>query len=780
MNRTDERDARQPVPAEPGVPAAEPDLTATDQTGTDEPGTSTGESGSTDPPARMTAGTQVVVGAIPAQRPGVQPRPALLGRLNQASQKALVVVLTGTQGTGKTQLAASHARAMVAASWRLIAWVNARDSESVRVGLAAVADATGLSGGGSARSPADAGHAVRRWLEADGERCLLVFDNAEDLDVLRPFVPVEGAARVLITTDRESAADLGATVPVSVFSADEAHAFLEGRTGLADRTGAAALAAELGYLPLALDQAAGTIAGRRLGHGTYLQRLRATPVAEALVHDERTTEQPYPKRVAEAVLQSLEAVRAGDQSGVCTGVLEIVAVLSPGGVRRELLHAAGEAGALADGGYTADTALVDRAVEWLTARSLLTPAIDGRTVIMHGLVRRVICAALARRERLTEVCLAVGSVLKTRAEALAESPDRPAIRDIPQQVSALLASASAPGPGGGADQTLARLLLRLRFWALYYLIELRDSTPQAIAVGEALAADLDRALGPHHLETLNSQNSLAVAYRAADRVADAVPLLERTLVAQTRLLGADHLDTLMSQNNLAAAYRDVGRSVEAILLFERTLAARERLLGADDPSTLNSRGNLAAAYRDVGRSAEAIPLFEQILTAEERLLGPDHPDTLRSRGILAAVYQAADQSAAAIPLLEQILTARERLLGPDHPDTMASRTSLASAYRKCDQVARAIPLVQQNLAAQERLLGAEHPSALASRNNLASAYRATGRPAEAIPLFETNVAAYERLLGADDPKTVDSRHRLDLARRESVDQVGGNLEDDGA
>jgi tetratricopeptide (TPR) repeat protein len=774
VNRTDERDARQEVPAEPDVHAAAHDLTAAGQ-----PGTGAGESRTTEPLARMTADAQIVVGAIPAQRPGFQPRPALLGRMNQTSQKASVVVLTGAQGAGKTQLAASHARAMLAAGWRLIAWVNAQDSESVRAGLAAVADATGLSDDGSVRSPVDPGQAVRHWLEAGGERCLLVFDNAEDLDVLRPFVPVEGAARVLITAARESVADLGARVPVSVFSADEAQAFLEGRTGLADRTGAAALAAELGYLPLALDQAAGTIAGRRLGHGTYLQRLRAMRAGEGLVHDERGKEQPYPKRVAEAVLLSLEAVRAGDESGVCTGVLETVAVLSPGGVRRELLHAAGEAGVLADGGYTADTALVDRAVEWLTARSLLTPAIDGHTVIMHGLVRRVICAALARRERLTEVCLAVGSVLKARAEAVAESQDRPAIRDIPQQVSALLVS--APGPEGGPDQTLARLLLRLRFWALYCLIELRDSTPQAIALGEALAADLDRALGPNHLETLNSQNSLAVAYRAADRVADAVPLFERTLVAQTRLLGADHLDTLMSQNNLAAAYRDVGRSVEAILLFERTLAARERLLGADHPSTLNSRGNLAAAYRDVGRSAEAIPLFEQILTAEDRVLGPDHPDTLRSRAILAAVYQAADLSAEAIPLLEQILAARERLLGPDHTDTMASRTSLASAYRKCDQVAQAIPLVQQTLAAQERLLGADHPSALASRNNLASAYRATGRPAEAIPLFEMNVAAYERLLGVDHPKTVASRHRLDLAGQESAraeDAGGGPDEPD--
>jgi tetratricopeptide (TPR) repeat protein len=779
------------MPAELDVHAAANDLTVVRQ-GAD----GAEESRAKEPLASTTADDLIVVGAIPAQRPGFQPRPALLGQLNRASQGASVVVLTGTQGVGKTQLAAAYARARLAGGGRLIAWVNAQDSESVRVGLAAVADATGLSDGGSGRSPAEAGHAVRHWLEADGERCLLVFAGAEDPEVLRPFVPVEGAARVLITAARESVAYLGASVPVSVFSAEEALALLEGRTGLVDRAGAAAVAAELGHLPLALDQAASTIAGGRLGYGTYLERLRAMPVGEYLVHQERGKEQ----RVAEAILLSLEAVRAADQSGVCTGVLEIVAVLSPGGVRRELLHAAGEAGVLANGGYTADTALVDQALDWLTARSLLTLTIDGHIVIMHSLVKRVIRAALARRERLTTVCLAAASVLEARAEALAGSEDRVALRDIPQQVSALLDDAA--GPEGEVDETLARVLLRLRFWALYHLIELGDSMPQAIAVGEPLTADLDRVLGPSHLESLNSRNSLAVAYQAADRVAEAVSLLEQTLVVQTRLLGSDHPDTLMSQNNLAAAYRDAGRSAEAVLLFERTLAAREWVLGAGHPDTVRSRGNLAAAYRDVGRSAEAIPLFEQTLAAQEQLLGTGHPDTVRSRGNLAAADQAAGRSAEAIPLFEQTLADQERLLGPDHSDTMRSRNELASAYRKAGQVARAIPLVEQILSTRERLLGAEHPSTLGARNNLAAAYREAGRAAEAIPLFEQTLAACERLLGADDPRTRATRNNLALACQEAgrayqeasqaeqaadqqpnrslADQVGGDLQDDGS
>ena len=63
--------------------------------------------------------------------------------------------------------------------------------------------------------------------------------------------------------------------------------------------------------------------------------------------------------------------------------------------------------------------------------------------------------------------------------------------------------------------------------------------------------DLERLLGPGHPDTLNARNSLAAAYLAAGRAADAIPMFEQTLAVPQRQLGPDHPDTLTSQNNLA-------------------------------------------------------------------------------------------------------------------------------------------------------------------------------------------------------------------------------------
>ena len=662
-----------------------------------------------------------MVGDIPQVPPGFQPRAGPLAELDRAGGP-LVHAVTGIQGAGKTQLAAAYARAKLAAGWRLVAWLNAADPAVLRAGLAALAEELGVADGRTGQGGGDAGRAVRDWLERDGRRCLVVFDNALDPDAIRPLLPACGSARVLITGSRRPVASLGAGLPVDVFSPDEALAFLAQRTGLADTAGASALARELGYLPLALAQAAGAIAAQDLAYWTYLGRLRAMPVSARMT---REAGQPYPHGVAEAIILSLDSAHAGDRAGVDTGIMEITSVLSAGGVRRELLHDAGRAGVLVAGSDRAEVPadLVDAALARLAERSLLTFSLDGETVIAHPLVTRVVRDALAHTERLTAVGRNAACVLRNRAKSLVSSPDRRAVRDVAEQVAALQGTA---GPAGEADDQLAGMMLRLRSWELYYLAVLGDGGPETISAGEAVAEDSARMLGPDHPDTLASVNNLAIACQEAGRKAEAVRLHERALAGRVRVLGPEHPDTLASRNNLAIACQEVGRRAEAIRLHERALAGRVRVLGPDHPDTLASRNNLAAAYQQMGWAAEAITSFKRALAGREAVLGPDHPDTLASRNNLAAACQEVGWAAEAIALFEQALAGRARVLGPSHPDTLASRNNLGHAYQEVGRVPEAIALFEQALAAGTRALGPTHPTTVSSRVSLSSAYRDAG------------------------------------------------------
>lgn len=487
----------------------------------------------------------VVAGNIPQEPPAFQPREDLMARLRAAGPGVSIVrSVTGMRGVGKTQLAAAYARECRQAGWRLVAWVNAESAATTFEGLALVAARLGIDGAG--KTVETVGRDVRNWLEADGERCLVVFDNVTDPDVIEPYVPSVGAPQVLITSTESSVTALGRPLGVAVFTEEQSLAFLAERAGRPGEEGARALARELGCLPLALSQAAAVIAAQHLTYEVYLSRLRSYPAERYLP---KAKAQPYPRAVAEAILLSIDAVTAADPAGLCGDLLDLVAVLSTAGVSRDLLYLALPELA---------TDIVDEALGRLAAASLLAFGADDSTVTAHRLVMRVARERRARAGTLPALGVAACAALESSWLSLGEPwRNRMAARDFVQQVTALHGHLSPDLPPG---DPLVEGLLSLRMWALWALNELADSAVQAVGLGEPLAADSAHVWGETHPDTLHARINLATAYTVAGRAADAVPLLERALADQVRVLGEEHPNTLIARDRLGRAYAAVGRS----------------------------------------------------------------------------------------------------------------------------------------------------------------------------------------------------------------------------
>ena len=620
----------------------------------------------------------VVAGNVPQVPVAFQAREELMAGLRGAGPGASVVrAVTGMRGVGKTQLAAAYARARIDDGWRLVAWVNAEDTPAILNGLAVVADRLGMARPGRALEAV--GGEVRNRLEADGQRCLLVFDNVTDPDEVLPYVPAAGQAQVVVTSTDATAAALGRAMPVDVFTERESLGFLADRTGRGDPEGAGRLAEELGHLPLALAQAAAVIAGQRLTYPAYLERLRSYPAAAYLP---RVKGDPYPRGVAEAIGLSVDAVADADPAGLACHLLDVIALLAAPGVARELLYLGADAGAFTSGAEAVDAAAIDAAIGRLADASLVTFG-GGDTVIAHRMTMRAVRERAERAGRgfvrAAQACLLLDAARQAQREPRL---NRAEVRVFAQHVVALNAqvgSAVEGAPSAALGQALAERMLSLRVWALAFLNLAGDAVTQAVGIAEPLARDCAAALGESHPGTLSVRTQLGFAYRAAGRLDEAITEYERVLADRERQYGASHPDTLESVNNLGAAYDQSGRTAAAVELLERAVADRERLLGADDPITLTSRNNLATAYARAGRLPEAIEHQARSAADRERVLGAGHPDTLRSRNNLACVLQDAGRLTEALSLHERVAAEYERTLGPDHPETRTVRDNLAAA-----------------------------------------------------------------------------------------------------
>ncbi|HXC81107.1 MAG TPA: tetratricopeptide repeat protein [Trebonia sp.] len=359
-------------------------------------------------------------------------------------------------------------------------------------------------------------------------------------------------------------------------------------------------------------------------------------------------------------------------------MLDIVSLLAPEGVSRELLYGVTTIDAPAARfslsrrrrSIAVTRHAIDEALSRLADSSLLTFSTDGSVVTAHRLVMRVVRERRAHDGTLLAVGASANSLVGAAMHSFGQPWEhRDAARDLVRHVLTLderLASQLA-----GDSGPLAVRLIAARGWALGCLNLLGDSFGQSIELGEPLLADCLRLLGAEHEETRAIRHNLARAYVEDGREDRAIPLYEEEVAVSARVLGEDHPDTLISRNDLATAYGAAGRFEEAVPLIERTLAGYVRVLGDDHPDTLMARNNLAFAYDGTGRLAEAVALYERTLADRVRVLCEDHPDTLLSRNNLAGVYESSGRLGEAIALYEQTLADRMRVLGGSHPQALA-------------------------------------------------------------------------------------------------------------
>src|SRR5690242_5483933 len=223
----------------------------------------------------------------PAPSPLFGGRGNELRRVATSFENSRTVVLSGRDGIGKTRLAVEFAHRYGSYFPGGVYWLSFAVPEDVSLQVAACggAGALDLRADFAELALDDQLHLVLGTWQEETPR-LLLFDDCEEEEVLREWLPAAGGARVLVTSRRSSwdPALRTTTIPVGPLPRDEAAALLRSlRPDVAD--GAPILrriAEELEDMPLALRLAAGFLQRYRgsLSLDSFLEQLRSREVVE--------------------------------------------------------------------------------------------------------------------------------------------------------------------------------------------------------------------------------------------------------------------------------------------------------------------------------------------------------------------------------------------------------------------------------------------------------------------------------------------------------------------
>jgi tetratricopeptide (TPR) repeat protein len=698
------------------------------------------------------AGDLPAIWNVPHHRnPNFTGRGQELADLRAALTKERTAALTQTQaihglgGVGKTQLALEYAYRF-AADYQLVWWLRAEEPATLAADYAGLATPLNLPEK-EAKDQSAIIHAVRQWLDHHSG-WLLIFDNAQQPEALLEYLPQAPTGHVIITSRHPHWKNVANPLRVQVWPREESVAFLLRRTGAPDKPAAAAIAEELGDLPLALEQAGAYIEATGISLAEYLNLFRQ--YRRDLLQQYGPLELGYPHTVATTWEMAFEKVKA--ETPVAADLLKACAFLAPDNIPRPLLI---EGRQNLPQALTKALALpleVNKAVASLVRYSLIEASSE--TLSLHRLVQAVTRDRMPEEEKQTWAA----AVVKLMAQAFPEGTNPTDVRFWPACASLLPHALTAAEHAEEHEAELKDVALLFNQVGIYLYARAQYAAAEPL-YRRALEIR-EKQLGPNHPAVATSLNNLAGLLDAQGNYAAAEPLYRRALKIDEKQLGPDHPHVATSLNNLALLLHAQGNYAAAEPLYRRSLKIREQQLGPDHPDVAQSLNNLAGLLRDQGNYAAAEPLSRRALEIFEKQLGPDHPDVAQSLNNLALLLQAQGNYAAAEPLFRRALEIREKHLGPNHPAVATSLNNLAGLLDAQGNYAAAEPLYRRSLKIREQQLGPDHPDIAQSLNNLALLLQAQGNYAAAEPLYRRALEIREKHLGPNHPAVATSLNNL--------------------
>nr|MDZ8282241.1 FxSxx-COOH system tetratricopeptide repeat protein [Nostoc sp. ChiSLP01] len=680
-------------------------------------------------------------------------REIVLEEMGNALLTKKLAALSGLGGIGKTQTVIEYAY-RYRHEYQAILWVRAAFETELVSGFVRLAELFNLP----VSQEQDENlviAAVKQWL-ATHNGWLLIVDNADDITMLREFLPGAHQGYVLLTT-RAHATGIYQRIEIKKMSPEDGALLLLRRAKLIaeqagldgvseeERTLAETISREMDGLPLALDQAAAFIEETPSSLAEYLQFYREERAKLLAERGELAINHP-----SVAITFSLAFEKVVQRNSTAGDLIWVCAFLAPDAIPEEIFT--GGAAELGENLSQLANKPLDfaKVVKEAGRFSLIYRNATNKTLDIHRLVQEVLKADMDednRRLWAQRVVCTVTEVFPDAEYANWHECDRllphakVAIDWISQYQFEL--------------ETAALLLYRTG----YYLQE-RGQYAEAEPLYQTALSLRRRLLGEAHTDVATSYNNLAALYQSQGRYSEAEPLHQKALSLRRLLLGEEHADVARSYNNLALLYYSQGRYSEAEPLYQTALSLMQQLLGEAHPDIATTYNNLANLYYSQGRYSDAESLYQRALLLRQQLMREENPDIASIYHNLAVLYKSQGRYSEAEPLHQKALSLRRLLLGEEHPDVATSYNSLANVYYSQGRYSEAEPLYQTALSLTKRLLGEEHPDVATSYSNLANLCYSQGRYSEAELLHQTALSLYQRLLRREHPLIAISYNNL--------------------
>jgi len=467
----------------------------------------------------------------------------------------------------------------------------------------------------------------------------LIFDNAEELEMVSSFFPTGTTGNILLTTRRHATGTIAQQIRVEKMSIDEGALFLLRRAKIillstlckqidqADWQKAQEISRILSGLPLALDQAGAYIEETKCSLAEYLELYQKRRTD--LLTRRGTVSSGHPDSVTTTFSLLYERMKKNNNGAVA--LLKLCAFLHADAIPTEIICSNGSSELAPELlSIAGDLYERSRAIEELLQHSLLYRDMNANILTIHRLVQAVIKDSMTQDEQRYWAELTIQAVnhafpppedYTTWPTCQRYLPHAQACTELIRQWKITSVDAFHL-----LDKTAGYTFHRGQFEEAEQLFH------QLLLAQESIA-------DPEHpdINTLIIMNTIAGIYRIQAKYAEAEKLYLLTLYKCENIKDSTLLDLTSIYSGLGVVYEKQGKLSEAAKLHQQALPIYFQQ-GQETLKVATCLNDLAMVYRKQERFQEAETVYLQSLAIREKLLEANDPLVSESLNNIAVVY----------------------------------------------------------------------------------------------------------------------------------------------
>ncbi|MBN9395455.1 MAG: tetratricopeptide repeat protein [Candidatus Melainabacteria bacterium] len=616
--------------------------------------------------------------------PNFTNRTAELEKTSEGLVSHRMIWLHGITGTGKSELALQVASAN-ATSFDSIVWIDATTPESVD-------EAFGLLWRKLFKSKAvPLEHAVQEtidWLEQNGGRTLLIFDNYDPSGASTLSYPKHGESHVIVTSDVVPKHDANKflTINTDAFDPSAACDYLRKLTNLSEPE-AKAIYDLVGGIPIALEICANYIRATGVSVDQFLERARNAKWEDI----EKISVEIYGNVGFGKVLgNTLDTLVKEDPAAL--DLLRACACLGEGPIPRYVIE---RFSAFREEG---DNSVLDLSIARLAKYSLLKA--DPENVYVHKLVQRIVFEQTPEDDR-WKIRMRLAQVLIWIIDPLIQSNQIFDCLNLISHVSVFIDKNAVDGQNSNKLVQLSKFIgivlldtghpalaeewFRQSIWRCEAQIE------SVKGGGMGFMAKAFEQVEP------DGHSLLGASLLQQGKFDDAREELEQGLALQ-RKYGTDSADFARLLNYFADYERLTGQLDKAETSLREVLRIRKNVLGDQDILIGNTYHNLGVLLSDKGDVGGAMDALRNARRIKEKVYGVSHVSVASTMFIEAKLLLTLGKQDIACKLFDRAFEIYEKSFGMEHwlAPTLALWSAIAWAkQRNCDKAFAMLDKIEQ-------------------------------------------------------------------------------------